>query len=171
MDIKKTATELSLGDLDVKKSTNLEELDGNGARYVVFNGEKGEEYNLQISKWQKEIIDLYIEYGGNMAAVKRKYVEKWKVFPSQDKIKKVLDYKVVKEYIASRVKDLGYDAGMSKERWIREAMEFRDGKRVGSEQSGFFHKLIGMANGYLSDQRKEVQFNQQINIVQADGSE
>ena len=59
---------------------------------------------------------------------------------------------------------------MTKERWVKETMEYRDGRRFADENTRFFHKLIGQANGFLEDKSVGTQVNMQINFKQSDGT-
>ena len=127
---------------------------------------------LHMTYGMMDAINFFIEFNGNKARVLREWKKKYGGNITQNRLDKWLTYPRVHRYIQKRITDMGYTNGMTRERWMREAIEFRDGVRKLDKQTGFMHKLIGEACGYLEtpEQKSGITVNQQINFVQADGT-
>lgn len=127
---------------------------------------------LHMTYGMMDAINFYIEFNGNKKRTLREWTKKYGGYLTLNRLEKWLSYPRVHRYIQKRVTDMGYTNGMSRERWLREAIEFRDGVRKMDKQTAFMHKLIGEACGYLDtpEQKSAITVNQQINFVQADGT-
>lgn len=76
----------------------------------------------------------------------------------------------IQNYLTKRVRQLGICNGMTKERWISEAIQFRDGTKQANSVTVMMHTLIGKALGYLLENKNNFSAeNMQINFTQADG--
>jgi len=130
-----------------------------------------EEQNLlQLTKLNMYILESYLRGGGKLSYVNKRLKEKYDYQIKKKRLDKVLSLRDAKKYFEIRLKELGMKGSMTKERWVKETMEHRDGRRFADENTRFFHKLIGQANGFLEDKSVGTQVNMQINFKQSDGT-
>lgn len=137
--------------------------------YVVYDFER--ERGIWLSSRERVLCNTYVETGSLYACMK-----KYKMFTRRgttDKaIKRYLSITHVREYLVQLLKDRGITKGMTRERWIREAQEYRDGRKPSNGSTNFMHKLIGQACGYLTpDMQITIENKQNIEFTQADGSQ
>lgn len=154
------------GLMEVKKNLDLIKNDLIEVHYLM-----DEEGNLlQLTKLNMYILESYIRGGGRLSYVNKRLKEKYNYKIRKKRLDKLLSFKDARKYFEIRLKDLGMNGSLTKEKWIKDSIEYRDGKKIADENTRFFHKLIGQANGFFEDKSVGTQVNMQINFKQSDGT-
>lgn len=124
---------------------------------------------IRLSKFTMYVLELYIRFGGKWKIIDSKCREKYKIGVNRRKLEKILNYPDTQKYLDRRLKELGLTNTITKDVWLMQAMEYRDGKKNSDENTRFFHKLIGQAKGYLEEGQHVNQTNISIDFRQSDG--
>lgn len=126
---------------------------------------------ISINYKNKLLMQCYVKSGGSIVKTLEMMKEVYNLNVMREYLSRVLKYPEVRGYLESLLDDLGLDVEQTKERWIADTIRFRDGKKEFNEVSVGMHKMLGQAKGYLGTDTSAVNLNQEIRIVQADGSE
>lgn len=124
---------------------------------------------IQLTKFSMYVLELYLRFGGKLKVINEKLREKYKVGIRREKLMKILNYADTQKYLDKRLRELGLMDTMTKEMWLKESLDYRDGRKVSDENTRFFHKLIGQAKGYLVENPTMNQTNISIDFRQSDG--
>src|SRR3990167_508856 len=130
-----------------------------------YNG-KG---TILLSMRERYVCDKWLElgdYNAVMRVVNERF--KWRTISNRT-VSRWLHSGKVSAYLIKRMEDGAYARGMTKEKWEREAIDFRDGRVKANSTTYLFHKLIGVARGYLVEERPVFDNNIQVNFTQANG--
>lgn len=127
--------------------------------------------NLAITLPQMRCCQLWIENEGNYSRVSRIYKDKYNVEVSPEKMKTWFGYPQVKSYLEQLMEDKKIAVGETKDKWIADAVRFREGQKLGNAFTPSMHKMIGQAMGYLGGDGPRIDINQEIRVVQGDGTE
>jgi hypothetical protein len=139
--------------------------------YILYDAEKG--HSVALSKREELVCETWLVTNGNLEACARAVREKFGGKMSSFAVRKWMERVNVRGYLAERLKDKGvmnlYSGMGGKDRWVREAIEMRDGVKKTSVISPSMHKMIGQALGYLDGQSMNFNAPTQINVYQANG--
>lgn len=127
--------------------------------------------NLTITLPQMRVCQIWISNQGNVSRTLATYKEVYGIELKRPEVERWLEYPQVKEYLEDLIDDLKIATCETKEKWIADAVRFRDGKKEGNEMTPAMHKMIGQVKGYLSGDGAKIDLNQEIRVVQADGSQ
>jgi len=129
----------------------------------------GNKDSINLSMRERYVCDMWLEcgnYDNVMKMVNERF--KWRTISNRT-VSRWLHSGKVSKYLIRRMEDGAYARGMTKEKWEREAIDFRDGRVKANSTTYLFHKLIGMARGYLVEEKPVFNNNVQINFTQRDG--
>lgn len=143
-------------------------------KYALVPSDLAEKHSfggVELGLPQMRICQLWMDNQGNIEKVLRLYKEKFGVELSRVKVERWLTYPQVKGYLEELLADLKIDTTQTKERWIADTVRFRDGLKKGNDMTPAMHKMLGQVKGFLGTDAGTMNLNQEIKIVQADGSE
>lgn len=171
--VEKTAKSDDFSQLTAEQLNELAELDPASLPAVAEQTTEikisGASYRLTIQ--QLDFLNLYVSCEGNIAESVRMYSDAFKRRLSPATAAKWLKSEAAKTYLLQRLEDMGYDRTMTKERWINETLQYRDGGIRLDKTGCFMHKLLGLAKGFINSgggDRTTIE-KQQINFVQGNG--
>lgn len=134
-----------------------------------YEGKKG----VWLSKKERVLCEAYLDSNFNYSYAARAVRGVFATRTTETTVRAWLDRKEhIQDYINHRVIEKGYTNGYTKERWLLEAADYRDGRREANRATTKMHEMIGRAMGWMVDQQNTFTAqNMVIDFRQSDGKE
>lgn len=138
--------------------------------YIIydFEGRKG----LWLSKKERVLCESWLDSNGNYSFAAKIVRKLFNTKTTDMGVRGWLERTHVQEYLQNRLKEKGFTNGYTKDRWLLEAAQYRDGGKTVSSATAKMHELIGKAMGWLGDVTQNFNADKQIiHFTQSNGKE
>jgi len=133
------------------------------------------DFKLQVASEREKILADGFLKTGTVAGACRAYTEKYKKAASPVTVSRWLKRPRVERYIMGKMENEGYFTNYGgeegKKRWLREMVEYREGKKKADKHTLYIMDLIAKYMGYKDESVTNAPKYQQINFYQKDGRE